>query len=285
VDGITIPAEKLVQELDRRGPGFSSQASGQEDAVLEEMVRFGADYVSAIKAGYDKDPKVLEAVRNLIVDSYRNDVLYPRLESVEVIDDELHAYYDKHKSEFTSSKSVHAAIIYINVPQGASKGKSAMLKERADAARVEALALPPSATTFGGVAVKYSDDQATRYRGGDAGWFSEGSAGSRWEGPVMDAVFALGNTGGVSPVVETLPGYYIVKLMEVRPPVLMPFDEASTRIRRSLLEEKKASALKDYYDGLMKKVPVKVNSAVLEKVKADRAAEKGKLAPPPLPAR
>ena len=44
---------------------------------------------------------------------------------------------------------------------------------------------------FGAVAVEYSDDQVSRYRGGDIGWLDDGNFSYRWPKEVLAAGYAL----------------------------------------------------------------------------------------------
>ena len=86
---------------------------------------------------------------------------------------------------------VHAALIRIAAsPHAVGKDKAELLK-RAETARTEALALEPGVPGFGGVAVNYSEDQDSRYRGGDIGWLQAGTIDGRWDRKVSEAVFAL----------------------------------------------------------------------------------------------
>lgn len=256
----------------------------QKEALLEEMVRLELIFAAALKANYDKDPEVQASYKRLVVNKYREDVLQPRLEKITVSDKELEDYYNKHKAAFVTPAAVRAAIIRISLSANASKNKKAELLKRAGEARAEALDLSPSTPSFGPVAVRYSDHQATRYRGGDTGWIAAGRGESRWPEEVTEAIFSLKDTGKVSPVITTPTGYYIVKLMETRESAARPFAAVKERIGHQVLSEKKAKVERQFYEELKGKVPVRVDRALLGEVKTPKGgAQQGAGKPPALP--
>jgi hypothetical protein len=59
------------------------------------------------------------------------------------------------------------------------------------------------APSFAELAAQYSDDEATRSQGGDAGWLNEGEESARWDQAVLRAVFDIDEAGRVSPVAVT----------------------------------------------------------------------------------
>ena len=82
-----------------------------------------------------------------------------------------------------------------------------------------------------------SEDEATKSRGGDLGFFSE------YRMP-PDLVAAIKNmrVGEVSPIVRTRLGFHIIQLLEIRGSRQMSFDEAERGIRLKLENEKRSQA-------------------------------------------
>jgi peptidyl-prolyl cis-trans isomerase C len=256
----------------------------QRTALLEEMVRFELLYAAALKAGYDKDPEILASLKRLMANKYRDDLLSPRFEKIEVSDKEMEEYYKKHEADFLTPKMVRAAIIQISMPVHASNQKKTQLLKRAEAARTEALKLNPDTQSFGPVAVEYSDHQPTRYRGGDTGWLQPDKDDRRWPDKVMEAVFSLKETGNVSPVITTPTGYYLVKLMERRESAPRPYAAVKERIRHQLLTQKKAEVEREFYEQLKERVPVRVDHARLEAIEPPMVGtDKEAKQPPGLP--
>jgi len=256
----------------------------QKTALLEEMVRFELLYAAARKAGYDQDPAILESLKRIMAAKYRKDVLEPRFETITVSEQQVEQYYQDHQADFVTPKRVRAAVIRISISDHASTAKKAELLKRAEAARAEALDLGPATPSFGPVAVRYSDHQPTRYRGGDAGWLQPDRGDRRWPEAVTAVVFSLQETGQVSPVITTPSGYYLVRLMATQESALRPYAAVKEHIRHQLLARKKAEVEQDFYEELKGKLPVRVDRARLEAVEApetggDHAAKQ----PPALP--
>ena len=260
----TLTADDFLAEMARRPENFASKE--QKETLLEEMVGFELAYAAALGAGYDQDPAILERLKRLMVNKFRQDNLEPRFTKSTVSETEIENYYRNHQAEFRFPAMVRAAVIQITVPQGASGEKKAQLARRAEAARVEALNLNPATRSFGSVAVKFSDHQPTRYRGGDTGWLQPDKGDHRWPAAVMAAVFSLEETGKVSPVITTPTGHYLVKLMEKKESAPRPLGALKERIRHQLLTEKKVRVEREFYEELKATVPVTVDRSVLESI-------------------
>lgn len=255
----------------------------QVDALLEHMVRFEVLYAAAAQAGYAENPEIIERLRRYMVAKYRNDVLAPRLEKVKVTDEEVEKYYKENKDAFTVAKKVRAAVIRISVPARASDEKKTRSVKRAETARAEALKLKPATRSFGSVAVRYSDHQSTRYRGGDTGWITAGKIDSRWPEEVNKAIFAMKEQGKVSPVITTADGHYLVKLMETKESAPKPLSAVKEQIKHQLYNQKRARVEEEFYRELKKKVPVRLNQAKLEAIEPPGGQGGNAQKPPALP--
>jgi len=89
------------------------------------------------------------------------------------------------------------------------------------------------------VADDYSEDQASRYKGGDVGWFDQGRTAYRWPAEVVSAGFALKTNGEISGVIRATNGFYIVSKLESRDSVTTPLEQVQASLERGLLSEKR----------------------------------------------
>ncbi|MGQ0835507.1 MAG: foldase protein PrsA [Gammaproteobacteria bacterium] len=94
---------------------------------------------------------------------------------------------------------------------------------------------------FTELARRWSDDPASRARGGDLGSFTRHMHTVRFD----DAAFAL-TPGAVSPVVETEYGYHVIKLHSRSARRTRTLAEAAPAIRERLLAEKRARHLAEW---------------------------------------
>ena len=123
--------------------------------------------------------------------------------------------------------------------------------------RAEAiLARVRSGGDFARVAKEYSDDPATRDRGGDLGSFTRNTHTS----PFDEAAFRL-KAGQTSGVVETEYGFHIIKVTAHSPARLRALDEARLAIHEHLLAHKRAAHLKAWLEGERREADIQINPA------------------------
>ena len=280
IAGTPITPESFRAEMERRRGEFNAERKAE---LLDTMVRDELLFAAARQAGYEKDPEVVAALKQAMVGKFLRDTLDPKLGLLKATDQEAQAFYQAHQADFGSHAALHGALIRIAVSPKASAEKRAELLGRAESARKEALALEPGVPAFGSVAVKYSEDQDTRYRGGDFGWLQPGAVDSSLDKKVSDALLLLKSAGQISEVIAAPDGYYLVKLMEAREASVRPFGEVKDGVRYSVIQEKKRRIEEEFIEALKLGIPVTVNGALLQTVAAPAAAEQG--GPPALPVR
>ncbi len=257
---------------------------GNRKALLEEMIRSEALAQSAQEKGYYRDPEVREALKRMVVGRMEEDAL-AAAQAEEIGDAELEAAYRRYEADFIQPEKVRFAVILIKVSPKVSPEKRAELREKAEDIRREALDLPPATRGFGYLAAKHSEDQATRYAGGDAGWLARGRGPSRWAGNVVEAVFRLASPGELSPVVEADGGLYVLRLIEREPERRIPLEKVRNDIRMRILRERRALAVKALREESRQSVRVSVRENVLRSIATPAVpAATGEQLPPALPA-
>lgn len=280
IGGKSITVDKFKAEMVRQRGEYDAERKSE---LLDSIVRSELLFVAARTAGYESDPEVIKTVKQAMVGKYLQDNLEPKLAKISVSDQEAQAYYQSHQAEFGTHAMIHAALIRIAVSPKASVEKKAELLKRAENARAEALALEPGVPAFGKVAVKYSEHQESRYRGGDIGWMQVGAHDSGWDQQVTDAIFLLKAPGQVSSVITAADGYYFVKLMEVKAATVKPFAQVKDGVRYQVHQEKKKRAEQDFIVQLKNTIPVTVNNELLQSIALPGDGKKA--GPPALPAR
>jgi len=289
VGGRTITVEEFKAEVVRKVRGAPARFRGEDDLrrFLEEMVRVEAVAAAAREAGYPERLEVKRAVAQLLAARYEADLLEPRLAALVVADEEIKNYHQEHPEEFRVPRRIRGAVIRIDVSRKADARTRAERKERAGRALEEARLLPRDAPGFGTVAVSFSEDQATRYRGGDTGWLTAAEAEARWGAAAAGALFVLRNPGDLGPVVETPDGFILVKLLEEKPADVRPLAEVQEPLRRRLLMRKQEAEAETFYRDVARRVTVQVNRELLERLlpEIQQQAQAGEraLQPPPLP--
>jgi peptidyl-prolyl cis-trans isomerase D len=105
--------------------------------------------------------------------------------------------------------------------------------ENAEQKAQQALAELRDGADFADVAQTYSDDTFSAEVGGDLEWVERGMMDEDFD----QAAFELENVGDVSDVVETSFGYHIIKLTDLRPGSVTPFEEVADEVRQQLVEQ------------------------------------------------
>ncbi len=183
-------------------------------------------------------------------------------------EEEIEDSYESNKTVFVVPDMVRFKHIYIDTRNLASKAEKDKAEVRADEINRELR----NGATFDDLVVKYSDDKASRYKGGDFGYLRrDDQARKQLLGrEFFDTPFKLG-VGDISGVLQSNIGFHIIKITEKIPFRLLALDDkippqnqASVRdqISAQLLQRKQAEyyqkALMELLEELKKKAEIKV---------------------------
>jgi peptidyl-prolyl cis-trans isomerase D len=156
-------------------------------------------------------------------------------QSVDITEEEVREYYEQRQQQYTTEEERRVSHILIEHDT-----------ENAQQKAEEALQELQNGADFADVAQSYSDDTFSAEQGGDLDWIEKGVMDEDFD----DAAFALENVGDTSGVVETSFGYHIIKLTDLRPGSVTPFDEVKDEVKQQLL----AQQAEDRYFELQQKL-------------------------------
>jgi len=163
--------------------------------------------------------------------------------------EELRARYEERSGVYNVPEKVHARHVLFAVPSDADEAKTEAVHKEAEAA----LAALRAGGDFDALARERSDDPGSKASGGDLGFFPRGQMVPAFE----QAAFAL-KPGQLSGVVTTQFGYHVIKMIEIKPGRVVPFDEASPKIKQFLEGQKKQQHADGFIDGLKKKSKIEI---------------------------
>jgi len=202
----------------------------ERERYLDELVGQQVLAAEAERLGYANAPEVLAAARKAMVTKLLKERVGNGPRPGEVSDADVRAYYDAHPSEFGVPEKALVAILYVTngakahaveteVEQVLSaSGSGASVEERFDA--------------FASMVKKYTEEAGAR----DVA-ISMGLTGSNFPPEVVSAAAALHQVGGVSPLVETERGYYLLQLKERVAGSVRPFEEVKGHAARAASEQ------------------------------------------------
>jgi parvulin-like peptidyl-prolyl isomerase len=277
VGGQPITLTDYQAELERRGHRSSRAGVGKEE-LLEELVKSEAVYLRAKQAGFEQRPDIARKIKQFIVHRFIEEQNKP--EALPPSDREIADYYRAHPARFATPATVRFAVIEFACSPKATEAKKVEVRQRAAAVLAEAHSSGASEPAFGALAQRHSEDQATRYSGGDAGWVSRNES-SRWPFAVIEAAFALEKPGELAPVITTANGCYLVKLIDRQKAGSRRLAEVAEAIRYELAIKARHRAQDEFYNAAKADLPIEINHALLNSLPAPSSRPTS--TPPALP--
>jgi parvulin-like peptidyl-prolyl isomerase len=148
---------------------------------------------------------------------------------------ECRRYFAEHRAEFEAPPRVRASHLFLAAPDGypaeVIETKRALIEQLS-----KRLA---NGEAFPALVAEYSEDEATKKRGGDLGYF----AAERMLPAVWDAAAKL-HPGEISAPVRSRLGFHILRLTESLPARSLTFEEARPEILTTLENQKRLAAVK-----------------------------------------
>jgi peptidyl-prolyl cis-trans isomerase D len=135
-------------------------------------------------------------------------------------DDALRAYYNSHIDEYKIENRAHVEHILFKTI-GKTDAEVTEIRQRAE----DALKKAKSGANFEDLAKKYSEDDATKPKGGDLGWIVEKQTVPEFE----QAAFSVPK-GSISDLVKTQYGFHIIKVLDRETAHTKPFEEVRSAI-------------------------------------------------------
>lgn len=147
---------------------------------------------------------------------------------------EAREYYARNPERFVEPERLHVQAITVGVDPSAGPNGWTAGRAKAD----DVLRQLNAGAGFDELARKYSTDPAAA-KGGDMGLLHRGSLSQAFE-----AAAATLEVGEPSPVVETIYGYHIIRIVEILPSRSRSFEDVSARLQQDLTSER-CTSVKD----------------------------------------
>jgi parvulin-like peptidyl-prolyl isomerase len=154
---------------------------------------------------------------------------------IAVTDDDCRRFYESHLDNFFVPQRLRVSHIFLAAPPETTP-------EMVEAKRTAIGALSVRLTgseDFSALAASNSEDDATKLRGGDLGYFSA----TRMPPDFVEAAVKL-HPGEISRPIRTRLGFHIIQLIDAQPPRQETFDEARGDIAIELANYKREAAVR-----------------------------------------
>ncbi len=195
----------------------------------------------ARKEGFDQTNDMKEKARYILNDFLAGEYLQATKKKlaakVKLTDSDLRQYYQANLNIFTIPEQARVRQILIRIPKGAD----GIAREEARAKAKEIHKKLKAGGDFEKLAAEYSEDQATKGKGGDMGYLIRGQMEKSFD----DVAFSL-KPGETSYIVETVQGYHILFCENHMDSRVKSYDEAKDYIERQVQDRIAGEEIKDF---------------------------------------
>jgi len=236
----------LKQEVVNRT--FEVKDKEIDTAIDQIRSNFPSDQV--FQEALQRDGSSLRQLReNLIVNIKIQKLLEQEVApgGLEVSTEEAKKYYDENSSQFQKNNKVRARHILLRVPKTASEAVDEQARQKAELI----LSRIKGGEDFTKLAGEFSEDPASKTKGGDLGFFAQGDMVKAFD----EVAFSL-QVGEISDLVRTEFGYHIIKVEDIKSSEPIPFDTVQDRIKGYLKQVKSDDAIQDYIEKLKQKAKI-----------------------------
>jgi peptidyl-prolyl cis-trans isomerase D len=218
--------EREIRELRFRVEDFLSQVKVSDAAIN--------DYYTANKSEFETPETVRAEYVVLTLDSVASQITAPEAD--------LRAYYEQNKSRYGRDEERRASHILFTVGEGGTAKDKDATRKVAQEVLAKVRANPDD---FAKLAKQYSKDPGSAANGGDLGFFGR----NMMVKPFEEAAYKL-KQGEISDLVESDFGFHIIRLTEIKPAQVKPFEEVKAEIeneyRRQQAQKKFAEAAETF---------------------------------------
>ena len=267
-DGVKITDQYLKAYVDQLNPYLKARYNTPEkkEELVGKILEGEILAREAIKKGALKDPVLLTKIKSTISRHYQSVTLQKEIEEgITIPEEEMKKYFEEHKKEYIQPEKVKASHILVKFDKNKKGDREAKLAQaKKILGEVKKKANDPN--SFNQLAEKYSEDEGSKRRGGDVGFFERTEEGGRMAKEFSDAAFALKNIGDISDIVESPFGFHIIKLTARREKVEKTFEEVKPRIEATLKAEKRKSVNDELLEKIKKGLNFRFNKEALAKL-------------------
>ena len=253
VNGVSIGAKDFERLASRKIPADGKSLSESERMeIIDQLVDEELLYQMAHERKLYRDPKVKKVMMNALL----REEVYASVKGTDIAEEDMRAYYDDHKDDFTIPEKVQFSRILIKIKADRDEATA-----QAEAQRIYSQ-LKGNTDSFRTIAEKKSEGPYAR-RGGDVGFVSlKGKPGL--DSSVVNKAFEI-SKGKLSEPFVTKEGVNIIWIKERREEQVRSFKTAQGTVMRKMKNDKISDKYKSYTSSLRTGATVNIQK---EKVNA-----------------
>jgi parvulin-like peptidyl-prolyl isomerase len=249
-----INTELVTQAAKARGISVTDAEVKKTVDEIKKSVGNEKAYQDALKKANLTEAK--------LIDQQRKQMLIQKLttsltKNIKVTDKDIQDYYAKNKTQFEQKAANRVAHILFG-PNDKTKAENALVQLKAGA-------------DFAAMAKKDSIDKASAAQGGDLGWPT-----SPFVAEFQAAADKLKIKGQLSPLVKTVYGYHIIKLLDHRTASVQSIASVRTKIIDLIKQQRQAQAYTDFLAKVKKQAKIEISKTAQTAVSSTPATSTGK---------
>jgi peptidyl-prolyl cis-trans isomerase D len=240
-DGITVSQAEIEQEFRRRNEKIAIQYALIKPSQIASTIHPSDEELNAY---FQKNMSKYQVPEKRSAQYAFLDLAKLRA-GTQVSDEALRAYYNQHIDDYKVQNSVRVEHILFKTI-GKTDAEIAEIEKKAQSV----LAQAKHGTNFEDLAKKYSEDDASKPKGGDLGWIVEGQTVPEFQ----KVAFSLPKDA-ISDLVKTPYGFDIIKVLDRQTAHTKSFEEVRDSILPIVLEAKvseEANGIADQMGGAVR---------------------------------
>lgn len=241
---ILVDMELQYQDALSKGLKLSKEDFEKETGLLSAKFPTQEEYEKAVtSAGFSEKTMARFVERNTLS---KKIVQKEVDDKINVTDAQIAKYYQENSARYKKPEEYRARIILVKVPPSSTASQRAEYRKKAEDLLQKIL----KGAVFADIAAGHSDDM-TRIKGGDLGVMHAGQMEEEFEKQIKTM-----KIGEVSGVVESLKGFYLVKLDDKKEPRQIPFEEAKEKIKKQLTTQERERLFEEWMNALRAKAKI-----------------------------
>ncbi len=251
---------------------------------LNSLVQFELLAGEAQQRGFDKDPEVVLAMKQAMVEAFLRSNVEHLGTDTPVTEQEARQFYENNATLFKKPETVRVSRIRLADKAEADRTLTELRAAiSADPERAKA--------TFADFARRVSKDVSSAVNNGDLGYvvrdgYVQGGTAKapvKLPDPIVAAAFALPGPAVISEPIASDGGFDLVQATARDAKVERSFEDARRQITNALLRDKQDRAREAYIAGLRAKATVEIDEAALDKIDVGAIMTRRKAGPVALP--
>ncbi len=227
-------------------------------SVTEKEVDAAYESIKKKNKMTDKQFQAFLKQQGLTVEEYRT-ALKQRIERmrffnvvikshITISDEDVRAYYEKHKDKFGGEEKVRIAQIFVPVPKDLPPEKR--LARQNLIMKIEGELY--KGKSFSSILAEYKTNPLVHVSE-DLGWFKRKDLMK----PISEIAFKL-KKGAVSEIIETKSGFHIIKVLDIQKTKAKKLEEAKAEIQRILYRNESEKRLNKWLEEAKKKASIEI---------------------------